>query len=203
MRKGEDDPRHLWPDVARIIGEVLPEWCFFENVPGHLTLGLRDVVGDLQRMGYRVAARIQSALEVGAAHRRDRLFIVAHTDLQGQRQQSLHHGRAGRSEIPDRPESDRQTDRHQECRERVDAVLGYPDRIGLDAGTVPLFAPGPGEFRLWGEILDERPGLKPGIYRPSDGLAYGLDRSAAAGNGVVPLAAARAWGALKEVLNDV
>lgn len=95
LRKGEHDPRHLWPDVARIVGEVQPEWCFFENVPGHLTLGLRDVVGDLQRMGYRVAARIQSAAEVGASHRRDRLFILAHADVQGFGQPGLYRGGAG------------------------------------------------------------------------------------------------------------
>jgi len=56
LRQGENDPRHLWPDVARITGEIAPEWVFFENVPGHLTLGFQDVTRDLQAMGYRVAA---------------------------------------------------------------------------------------------------------------------------------------------------
>jgi len=55
-------------------------------------------------------------------------------------------------------------------------------------------------FREWGEILDQRPGLKPCLYRPSDGLAHGLDRAAAAGNGMVPMAAARACEALKKEL---
>jgi len=65
-RLGADDPRHLWPDVARIVREVSPEWCFFENVPGHLSLGFDHVAGELQGMGYRVAACVVSAVEVGA-----------------------------------------------------------------------------------------------------------------------------------------
>lgn len=200
LRKGEDDPRHLWPDVARVVAEIAPEWCFFENVQGHLTLGLRDVVGDLQRMGYRVAARIQSAAEVGASHQRNRLFIMAHADLQGQRESRLHSGGTRGSSVPGRYEPIGVTDRDQERGGGLDAVLGHPDGQRLDAGAVPLFAPGPGDFREWGEILGSWPELKPCLYRPSDGLAFGLDRSAAAGNGVVPLAAARAYVALKEEL---
>ncbi|MCI5097719.1 MAG: DNA cytosine methyltransferase [Rhodobacteraceae bacterium] len=202
LRKGEADPRHLWPDVARVIDEVRPEWCFFENVPGHLTLGLRDVVGDLQRLGYRVAARVQSAAEVGASHRRDRLFILAHADCRKRGESGKHSCRTGWPEVPSRPQSGRETNRAEERSYILDAALGYTDSQRLDTGAVPLFAPGPGEFELWGETLNRWPGLKPGVYRPVDGLAFGLDRSAAAGNGVVPLAAARAFIALREELTE-
>ena len=34
-RGGANDPRHLWPEVARVIDECRPEWVFLENVPGH------------------------------------------------------------------------------------------------------------------------------------------------------------------------
>lgn len=200
LRKGARDPRHLWPDVARIVSEAGPEWCFFENVPGHLTLGLADVTRDLQRMGFRVAARIQSAAEIGASHRRHRLFILAHADLQGERQQGVPPGGSGGADIPQRPQPDRQPDRNQERGQRLDDVLGHPDGQRLDPCPVPLLAPGPGAFELWGETLDRWPGLKPGIYRPVDGLACGLDRSAAAGNGVVPMAAARAFVEMKKEL---
>jgi len=44
---GTADPRHLWPDVARIIREVQSQWCFFENVRGHVSIGLREVRADL------------------------------------------------------------------------------------------------------------------------------------------------------------
>lgn len=200
LRQGDDDPRHLWPDVARIVDEIAPEWCFFENVPGHLTLGLRDVVGDLQRMGYRVAARIQSAAEVGASHRRDRLFILAHANVQRVRQPGLHTGVPGGIAVQERSESDRQTGGHQERYQRLDPVLGHYDCLGMDPGPLPIFAPGPGEFGLWRKTLKTRPDLKPCLQRLDDGLANGLDRSAAAGNGVVPMAAARAFKELKAAL---
>lgn len=76
-RSGENDPRHLWPAIARFVGSHKPELCFFENVPGHLNLGFERVCTDLEAMGYRVAAGLFSAQEVGAAHKRERLFILA------------------------------------------------------------------------------------------------------------------------------
>ncbi len=39
------DPRHLWPQFARIISECQPEWVFLENVANHLNLGYREVRG--------------------------------------------------------------------------------------------------------------------------------------------------------------
>lgn len=76
-RLGADDPRHLWPAVARVVRECAPALCFFENVGGHLSLGGREVISELQSMGYRVACSLWTAEEVGAPHRRERLFILA------------------------------------------------------------------------------------------------------------------------------
>ncbi len=76
-RRGEGDPRHLWPHVCRIIGEVEPTIVFLENVPGHLSLGFEKVAGDLQAMDYEIAAGLFTAEEVGANHKRERLFILA------------------------------------------------------------------------------------------------------------------------------
>lgn len=76
-RAGVEDPRHLWPHIAKGIGAIKPIWCFFENVPGHLTLGYDIVRRELQEMGYHVEEGIFSAEEVGAPHRRERLFILA------------------------------------------------------------------------------------------------------------------------------
>lgn len=76
-QRGKDDPRHLWPEVARIVREVQPRFCFFENVGNHLRLGFREVAGELHEMGYRVAAGLFTAEEVGATHKRERLFILA------------------------------------------------------------------------------------------------------------------------------
>ncbi|PKP68494.1 MAG: DNA cytosine methyltransferase [Alphaproteobacteria bacterium HGW-Alphaproteobacteria-4] len=79
-RGGADDPRHLWPEVARVIRECGPEWVFLENVAGHVTLGLEAVLRELWGMGYTPAAGLFSAAEVGAPHQRLRIFILAHTD---------------------------------------------------------------------------------------------------------------------------
>ncbi|HUU89212.1 MAG TPA: DNA cytosine methyltransferase, partial [Candidatus Glassbacteria bacterium] len=46
-RKGKEDPRHLWPYISKIIRIIRPKMCFFENVEGHVTLGLREVLTDL------------------------------------------------------------------------------------------------------------------------------------------------------------
>jgi DNA (cytosine-5)-methyltransferase 1 len=202
LRKGSDDPRHLWPDVARIVGEIAPEWCFFENVPGHLTLGFRDVVGDLQSMGYRVAARVVSAAEVGGSHTRERLFILAHADLQGRREPGLHPGRAGGHPVQDGCQSDGVTVRDQERGERLDADVGAAAGSRLDTPEVSLFPPLPGDLAEWGEALDIAPELEPCLHGLADGMATRMERTAAAGNGVVPLAAAHAWQDLRGKLMD-
>ena len=76
-RLGTDDPRHLWPFIRNGIKTARPVWCFFENVEGHLSLGFKEVQQSLRRLGYRVEAGIFSAAEVGAPHRRKRLFVLA------------------------------------------------------------------------------------------------------------------------------
>jgi DNA (cytosine-5)-methyltransferase 1 len=77
-RRGVDDERHLWSQVARIIGECRPGLVFLENVPNHLRLGFREVAGDLRSMGYGIEAGLFSAAEVGAPHLRKRLFVLAY-----------------------------------------------------------------------------------------------------------------------------
>lgn len=76
-RRGTDDPRHLWPYVINWVRVVRPTRCFFENVEGHITLGLSTVLSDLEEAGYQTAWGIFSASEVGAPHQRKRVFILA------------------------------------------------------------------------------------------------------------------------------
>lgn len=77
-RLGKEDVRHLWPWIADGILAMRPQLCFFENVEGHISLGLEDVLRDLQRIGYRCTFGVFSASEVGAPHQRKRIFILAH-----------------------------------------------------------------------------------------------------------------------------
>ncbi len=83
-RLGKDDPRHLWPWIADGIRLMRPRICFFENVEGHISLGLREVVEELEGLGYQTTWGIFSASEVGAPHQRKRVFILARSaELRG------------------------------------------------------------------------------------------------------------------------
>lgn len=86
-RKASLDERDLWGECARIAGEFKPRWCVFENVPGLLSSEggtfFARVVGDLAALGYRVGWGVWGANDVGALHRRDRVFIVANANRPG------------------------------------------------------------------------------------------------------------------------
>jgi DNA (cytosine-5)-methyltransferase 1 len=82
-RAGKEDPRHLWPWIADGIRLLQPRMCFFENVEGHISLGLSTVISDLEELGYKSSFGIFSASEVGAVHQRKRVFIMAHRSDEG------------------------------------------------------------------------------------------------------------------------
>jgi DNA (cytosine-5)-methyltransferase 1 len=77
LRKGTDDPRHLWPGVARAISVLRPRNVLLENVRGHVSLGLDAVLGDLADLGYDCRWGLVRASDAGAPHGRARVFIVA------------------------------------------------------------------------------------------------------------------------------
>jgi DNA (cytosine-5)-methyltransferase 1 len=81
-RRGEEDPRHLWPWVRTAISELRPRYAILENVRGHLSMGGLSVIGELASIGYDAEWRIVSATSVGANHRRDRVIIVAYPQSQ-------------------------------------------------------------------------------------------------------------------------
>lgn len=76
-RRGADDDRHLWPELYRIVQEIRPRWCVFENVAGHITLGLDQVLSDMESAGYTSWTLVIPAAAVDAPHRRERIWIVA------------------------------------------------------------------------------------------------------------------------------
>lgn len=79
-RGGAEDDRHLWPEMRRLVEELRPAWVIGENVAGHITLGLDQVLSDLDALGYASRAFVIPAVAVDARHRRDRVWIVAHAD---------------------------------------------------------------------------------------------------------------------------
>ena len=77
QRKGLNDPRHIWPDIKQIVSKLRPAVVILENVRGHLSLGFKEVLQDLTEVGYDAKWSIVRASDVGAPHRRERLFILA------------------------------------------------------------------------------------------------------------------------------
>jgi DNA (cytosine-5)-methyltransferase 1 len=75
-RRGTEDDRHIWPFIFSIIQSKRPTWCVFENVYGHVTLGLDQVLSDLERESYATRPFIVPACATDAPHRRDRLWII-------------------------------------------------------------------------------------------------------------------------------
>ena len=91
QRKGKNDERHLWPYVLDAICGIRPRYAILENVSGHLSLGFDIVLTDLAEIGWACEWGTFRASDVGAPHKRERLFIIAHTGSHGHGQQ-LHTG---------------------------------------------------------------------------------------------------------------
>ncbi len=188
-RLGEADPRHLWPHVARIIRECDPPIVFLENVANHLRLGFPEVARELVDMGYIIAAGLFTASEVGAPHRRERLFILAvHddnlADTDGERWEQAQCGQP-------------QDCRSDQCQPYVDdadgpGLQGWIDQSCQCTGERPAWPPGPDDAASWIRYLGHAPDLEPAVRRGADGLAHRVDRLRLCGNGVVPLVAAHA-----------
>lgn len=113
-RKGANDDRHLWPEVKRVVSEVRPRWFIGENVAGITSMVqftsetkvesqsdifeqayedsilegyfiLDRICSDLEEIGYSVQPVIIPACAVGAPHRRDRIWIIAHRSDSGRK----------------------------------------------------------------------------------------------------------------------
>ena len=129
-RLGAEDPRHLWPFIAAGIAAMRPSVCFAENVEGHISLGLPDVLQDLAGMGYRTTWCVASASECGAPHQRKRVFILAECRSQRgasglSRSLAGHEGFAG---IADDCGSEGCGELADALRERRQQVAGSPSR---------------------------------------------------------------------------
>jgi DNA (cytosine-5)-methyltransferase 1 len=82
-RKGTDDARHIFPYILEAISVLRPQWVILENVRGHLSLGLKDVLQGLAEQGYDAKWQVIRASEVGAPHQRARVFIIAYANSSG------------------------------------------------------------------------------------------------------------------------
>lgn len=197
-RRGADDPRHLWPHIKRHIETIRPVRCFFENVEGHISLGLREVMEDLEGLGYKTTWGIFSAAEVGAPHQRKRVYILGDANCDG-REPDTRGGSLSNKEWNGEGEEQRRN--HQPA--GVDRAGDVADAHGeRSQGTV------------WErEAREEREPTRhaaecgawesePKLGRVVDGGAFRVDRLRLLGNGVVPQTAAKAWAVLHDQLQQ-
>jgi len=84
-RRSKSDPRHLWPQMLRVISECKPTWVLGENVPHIANLVLGEVCSDLEAEGYEVQPLDIPACAVGAGHIRQRTWLFAHLADRGQK----------------------------------------------------------------------------------------------------------------------
>ena len=79
----EGERSGLWNDFARVIRTVRPRWVVIENVPALTARGLGTVLGDLAEIGFDAEWHCIPACAVGALHRRERIWIVANSNVRG------------------------------------------------------------------------------------------------------------------------
>lgn len=68
----------LYVEVMRAIDAIRPAWVMLENSPLIRTRGRHIVIADLVARGYSWRDGILSAADVGAPHKRDRWWLLAH-----------------------------------------------------------------------------------------------------------------------------
>ncbi len=177
----------LWSEMARIIGEVRPQFVFVENSPALITRGLGTVLGDLAALGYDCRWTVLGAADVGAPHKRDRLWIVANSDENGRERKNVL--------LQPRRQKKRSSIACRGCKAASNASgnglegrlhVGYRKQKNchVERGSVI----GAGLPRCW-----QGGNPEPGILGVDDGMAGWKHRIAATGNGQVPAVAAAAW----------
>jgi len=189
----EGERSGLWREYARAVGELRPRYVFVENVAALLVRGLDRVLGDLAALGYDAEWDCIPASALGAPHRRDRLWLVAHT--RGEPAQLLRGSRqlarpAGATEV----EGD-QRERGRDASRGGGAPLADTDAQRLQGRGLPkgsgrsavLHTPGR-RPRLFGSSLRPRRewAPEPDVGRVADGIPARVDRLRGLGNAVVP-----------------
>ena len=114
-RRGEEDDRHIWPYIREIVAQKRPTWCVFENVYGHLSMGLDAVLSNLEADGYATRPFIVPACGVDAAHRRDRIWIIARNvdDTKGDRNSGRLSNLSGADEEKSKPKKQHENEAKQ------------------------------------------------------------------------------------------
>jgi DNA (cytosine-5)-methyltransferase 1 len=181
---GKEDDRHLWPHYSRLIQEFKPRWVVGENVAGIINLALDDVLADLETLGYTSRAFVIPACAVGAHHRRERVFIVAHSDSFGHI-----HGEVEKLTTEARLDafSDITASSEDVGNTNVIRLQGRTETIDSQQAQRGIFA----GSEIAGATSDNGPGgswwgFEPAVGRVAHGVSGRVDRLKALGNAVVP-----------------
>jgi len=178
-RRGEDDPRHLWPMFAECLRMVRPKYALLENVSGHLGLGFGSVQGDLAEIGYDTQWDCIPAAALGAPHLRDRIFVIA----------------TRRTSMDTDSESQPRQPKHGSTR-AWPSPMAYADRTGLQGRRHERTATDRGSEnrRFWEP--------EPSVGRVANGIPRRMDRLRGLGNAVVPQVAEYIGNIIMEADND-
>jgi len=188
VRRGEEDDRHLWPEVRRLVKEIRPTWCIFENVAGHITMGLDQVLSDLEAEDYSARPFVIPACGVDAPHRRDRVWIVANTRHQPRQDSisgSVRGNGAGQYAERKRSNEAAETARPSETSETLaytslQRLQGRTERQVHGVGNISRQSKGGGtdKQKFWA--------TEPNVGRVANGVSNRSHRIKALGNAVVP-----------------
>jgi len=185
-QKGEQDPRHLWPEYFRLVKELRPTWVIGENVSGHIKLGLDTVIEDLESEDYAVRPFSISASSIGANHQRERIWILAHS----RRSQWPRAEQRGENENETREENANQFERSSSTSE-VDVANTNDERLQRQWQSRNQFTP---RFNSSRESSEEGQGTvgqgwwesEPNMGRVAHGIPKRVDRLKSLGNSLVP-----------------
>jgi DNA (cytosine-5)-methyltransferase 1 len=101
-RSGSNDDRWFWPALFEVVRGIKPTWCIFENVYGLITLEqgmvFESCLSEMENEGYDIQAVVIPACGVNAPHRRDRVWIIAHTDINSKSELPVN-GKPGQGEL--------------------------------------------------------------------------------------------------------
>jgi DNA (cytosine-5)-methyltransferase 1 len=222
---GEDDPRNMWPQTIEVIRRVRPRFAFLENVPGLLSHGyIRRIFGDLAEAGFNARWTVLGADDVGAPHRRKRLWILADSKLYGRDHPKERSHKDGTQGQLGKGNEHRETVRNGPLQNVADSNSPreqQPTRYNKesrrwsgDSGEDVADSDSTGlSQRRWSESVEkeytraecgsERQSqsswpTEPELGRVAHGVAHRVDRIKAIGNGQVPRVVAAAW----RILND-
>ena len=227
-QRGQDDPRHLWPEMLRLIRECRPTWVIGENVTGLIRLGLDEVLSGLEAEGYSTRTFNISACAVGAPHIRQRLWVVAHSDSPSEPDGSFdERARSGQLGFGEDVADAKSAGSQARCRDGVGIANGSRRNKGQSAGTssktdvantdttrrqrgIPRGENPKREDQsghagcngsAYGQSGEEWWAVEPPVGRVVDGLPNRVSQLRALGNSIVPQIAQKIGEAIRETYN--